>query len=152
ITVINVQAAVALHLIDERPEQARIALATIKEVSKETLGELRAVLQALRQGDEPPQRGPAPSLARLDELVARAANGGLQTRTEIEGNLDDLPMSVALAAYRIVQESLTNVIRHAGAASATVRVAHQPDTLTVQVDDEGGAVTPIAEPGPGKGI
>jgi signal transduction histidine kinase len=152
ITVINVQAAVALHLFDERPEQTRTALATIKEVSKETLGELRSVLQALRQGDEPPQRAPTPTLARLDELVSRAANGGLQIRTEIEGSLDSLPVSVDLAAYRIVQEALTNVIRHAGAASATVRVSHQQDTLTLQVDDEGGTATPASEPGPGRGI
>lgn len=156
ITVINVQAAVALHLIDERPEQARTALATIKDVSKETLGELRSVLQALRQGDEPPQRAPTPTLARLDELISRATTAGLQIRTEIAGSLDSLPVGVDLAAYRIVQEALTNVIRHAGAASATVRVCHQDGALTLEVDDEGGAVTPLAEPdseqSPGRGI
>jgi signal transduction histidine kinase len=147
ITVINVQASVALHLIDERPEQARTALATIKEVSKETLGELRTVLHALRQGDEPPQRAPTPSLARLDELISRATTAGLQIRTEIAGSLDSLPVGVDLAAYRIVQEALTNVIRHAGAASATVRVCQRDGALTLEVDDEGGPVAPLAEPG-----
>ena len=83
------------------------------------------MLTSLRQGDEPPLRDPTPSLGRLDDLLARTATGGLQIRTEIVGDLGSLPASVDLAAYRILQEALTNIIRHAGVASAVVRVVHR---------------------------
>ena len=137
ISLINVQAGVALHLIDERPEQARTALAAIKQASNEALGELRSVLDVLRQVDEASPRAPTAGLARLDDLVARAAAAGLSVRTEVEGESRPLPAGVDLAAFRIVQEALTNVARHAGPASATVRVAYGDDDLTVQVDDDG---------------
>lgn len=137
ISVINVQAAVALHLIEERPEQSRIALTTIKDVSKDALRELRFVLAALRQPDEPPKRAPAPSLANLDELVRRTAAGGLDVRTEIHGPLELMPASVDQAAYRILQEALTNVIRHAGSSTATVRVVHEGEVLVLEVKDDG---------------
>ena len=137
ISLINVQAGVALHLIDERPEQARDALSAIKQASKDALGELRSVLDVLRQVDEQPPRTPAPSLARLEELVSRSAAAGLSVRTEIEGRPRAVPAAIDLAAYRIVQEALTNVVRHAGAATATVRVLYADDDLSVEVDDDG---------------
>jgi signal transduction histidine kinase len=137
ISVINVQAAVALHLIEERPEQARTALSAIKDVSGDALRELRSVLAALRQPDEPPERAPAPSLANLDELLRRSAGGGLEVRTEIAGPLESLPASVDLAAFRILQEALTNVIRHAGTSAATVRVVHEGEMLMLEVEDDG---------------
>src|SRR6266542_944234 len=137
ISLINVQASTALHLIDERPEQARTALAAIKQASKEALGELRSVLDVLRQVDEASPRAPTAGLASLDDLVARTAAAGLEVRTRVEGEPRALPAGVDLAAFRIVQEALTNVARHAGPASATVRVAYGDDDLTVQVDDDG---------------
>jgi signal transduction histidine kinase len=137
ISLINVQAGVALHLIDERPEQARTALAAIKQASNEALGELRSVLDVLRQVDEASPRAPTAGLASLDDLVARAATAGLAVRTRVEGEPRPLPAGVDLAAFRIVQEALTNVARHAGKASATVRVAYGDADLTVQVDDDG---------------
>jgi DNA-binding NarL/FixJ family response regulator len=137
ISLINVQAGVALHLIDQQPEQARSALAAIKQASKDTLGELGSVLDVLRHDDEALPRSPTSGLARLDELVARAEAAGLVVRTRIEGEPRPLPTGMDLAAFRIVQEALTNVTRHAGPATATVRVAYGQGELTVQVDDDG---------------
>ena len=114
ISLINVQAGVALHLMDEQPGQSRSALQAIKQASNDALGELRSVLDVLRQGDEAPPRTPASGLAHLDRLVAGAEATGLQVRTRVEGTPRPLPAGTDLAAYRIVQESLTNVTRHAG--------------------------------------
>jgi signal transduction histidine kinase len=152
ISLINVQAGVALHLIDEQPEQARTALAAIKQASKEALGELRSVLSILRQVDETPPRAPAPSVARLDGLVSNASAAGIQVRTEVSGTPRTLPAGVDLAAFRIVQEALTNVARHAGRASATIRVGYGERDLTVQVDDNGNGTGQGGTPGGGNGI
>jgi signal transduction histidine kinase len=137
ISLINVQAGVALHLMDEQPGQSRSALVAIKQASNDALGELRSVLDILRQGDEAAPRSPASGLADLDGLVAGAGATGLEVRTRVEGTPRPLPAGTDLAAYRIVQESLTNVTRHAGPATATVRIAYGRDALTVQVDDDG---------------
>ena len=139
ISLINVQAGVALHLIDERPEQARPALAAIKDASKEALDELRSVLDVLRDGSgEAASLVPAPGLAAdLGDLVARTVAAGVDVRVDVEGERRPLPPSVDRAAFRIAQEALTNVVRHAGGATATVRVAYADDAVTVQVDDDG---------------
>jgi signal transduction histidine kinase len=170
ISLINVQAGVALHLMDERtaeapagtsagePEQVRAALAAIKLASKDALVELRSTLGVLRQVDEAAPRQPAPTLDRLDELVAGARAAGPDVRTEVAGTPTPLPPRVDLAGYRIVQEALTNVSRHAGpAAVVTVRLEHAADALVVRVDDDGGDhATSRAEtdpvPGGGNGI
>jgi signal transduction histidine kinase len=137
ISLINVQAGVALHLMDEQPGQSRGALEAIRQASNDALGELRSVLDVLRQGEEAPPRAPASGLAHLDRLVARASTSGLEVRTRVEGTPRPLPAGVDLAAFRIVQEALTNVTRHAGPASATVLVGYGHQELTVQVDDDG---------------
>jgi signal transduction histidine kinase len=152
ISLINVQAGVALHLIDERPEQARGALSAIKDASKEALGELRSVLNVLRQTDERPPRSPTAGLARLDELVSRATAAGLEVRTEVDGSPRPLAARVDLAAFRIVQEALTNVVRHAGPATATVRLAYGERELTLQVEDDGRGWTANGTTGGGSGI
>jgi signal transduction histidine kinase len=152
ISLINVQAGVALHLIDERPEQARGALSAIKDASKEALGELRSVLDVLRQTDERPPRSPTAGLARLDELVSRATAAGLEVRTEVDGSPRPLAAGVDLAAFRIVQEALTNVARHAGPATAIVRLAYGERELTLQVDDDGRGRPADATPAGGSGI
>ncbi len=136
ISLINVQAGVALHLIDERPEQAREALAAIKHASRDALGELRSVLDALR-ADGPAPRTPTAGLARLDEVVTGAAAAGLRVVTSIEGDAGPLPAALDLAAFRIVQEAVTNVIRHADTAHAAVRLSYGDDVLEVEVCDEG---------------
>ncbi|MEU6546017.1 sensor histidine kinase [Streptomyces sp. NPDC046859] len=137
ISVINVQAGAGLALLDTDPEQARTALTTIKAQSKEALGEVRQVLDTLRAPGAAP-RAPAPGLARLPELVAQAAGAGLTV--EVEGEPPPLPPGTDLAAFRIVQEALTNVVRHSGSRRARVRF-EQADgpTLRLRVDDDGPA-------------
>jgi signal transduction histidine kinase len=156
ISLINVQAGVALHLMDEQPGQSRSALAAIKQASNDALGELRSVLDVLRQGDEAPPRAPASGLAQLDSLVAGAEATGLNVRARVEGTPRPLPAGTDLAAFRIVQESLTNVTRHAGPATTTVLLAYGEKDLTIQVDDDGRGVEPPSVAGiplrPGRGL
>jgi signal transduction histidine kinase len=152
ISTINVQAGVAAHLIGEQSDQARDALITIKDTSKDALRELRDTLGMLRQvDDERAPRTPSPSLARLDELVAAMSAGGMEVRVERTGAPRPLPPTVDRAAYRIVQESLTNVTRYAHASTATVSLDYGPYDLTVQVDDDGRGSS-AAVPTGGSGI
>jgi len=153
LSLINMQSGVALHLNKELPDQARNSLTAIKQASKEALTELRSVLDILRQEGEPAARSPTWTLARLDDLVSQAAAAGLEVRAETEGEERRLPFAVDVAAFRIVQEALTNVTRHAGPATATVRVSYGDRDLTVQVDDDGrGQQGHGRAPGSGKGI
>ena len=152
LSLINVQSGVALHLGEELPEQARSSFSAIKQASKEALSELRSVLSVLRQEDEPAPRSPTSTIARLDDLVSQAAAAGLAVRTEIDGPPRPLPFSVDAAAYRIVQEALTNVTRHAGPATAMVRVCYAEQDLAVQVDDDGTGPPPGPPAGNGRGI
>ncbi|MEU0396909.1 sensor histidine kinase [Streptomyces sp. NPDC006208] len=138
ISVINVQAGVGLALLDSDPEQARTALTTIKAASKEALGEVRQVLDTLRAPGAAP-RAPAPGLARLPELVEQAASTGLRVDVATEGEPRPLSPGADLAAFRIVQEALTNVVRHSGSRTARVRIVHTPGGLSLQVDDDGPA-------------
>ncbi|MFF7870566.1 sensor histidine kinase [Streptomyces qaidamensis] len=136
ISVINVQAGVGLALLDTDPEQARTALTTIKDQSKEALGEVRQVLDTLRApGDAP--RTPAPGLDRLPELVEQAAGAGLTV--DVGGKPPRLAPGTDLAAFRIVQEALTNVVRHSGSRHARVHLAHDARVLRLRVDDDGPA-------------
>ncbi len=135
ISLINVQASVALHLLDEQPDKARPALTTIKETSRDALHELRSALDLLRRGDEAP-RAPTPGLADLDALLAGVRASGLEVRVEYDQPPEPLPAAVELVAYRIVQEALTNVTRHAHARQAAVRLACA-DGVTVEVSDDG---------------
>jgi signal transduction histidine kinase len=137
ISLINVQASTALHLLDEHPEHARPALTSIKRASSEALGELRSVLDALRQVDEAPARAPAPDLSRLGDLVTQAAAAGLRVDTVTEGTVKPVPAAVELAAFRICQEAVTNVIRHAGRARARLALTYGERELVVQIDDDG---------------
>jgi signal transduction histidine kinase len=137
ISLINVQAGVGLHLMDSRPEQARDALTAIKQVSKETLGELRAVLDLLR-GDGSAPRTPTGGLGDLDTLVGRVRSPELDVRIERTGTERPMPPAVDLAAYRIVQEALTNVVRHAPSAHLVrVRLDYGAGELVVRIDDDG---------------
>ncbi|HEX3623050.1 MAG TPA: sensor histidine kinase [Acidimicrobiales bacterium] len=148
ISLINVQASVALHLLDEQPDEARPALTTIKEASRDALHELRTALDLLRRGDDAPL-APAPGLADLPALVDGVRAGGLDVRftppTVSEGTI---PAAVELVAYRIVQEALTNATRHARARVVTVGLGYsQGDALTVEVTDDGIGGRDDAAPG-----
>jgi signal transduction histidine kinase len=153
ISLINIHAGVALHLFDEQPQQARDALATIKQSSKEALVELRSILGLLRRADEDAPRAPTPSLAHLSDLVARSNAAGLDVRIDVEGDLAHLPRNVDVAAYRIIQESLTNVARHADRPDAVVRVHAVGGALDLEVLDEGsGSKRGVDLPSGGNGI
>jgi signal transduction histidine kinase len=143
LAAINMRAEIALHLLPKRPEQAGEALSAISRTSKEALDELRATLAVVRRSDPSGVRAPTPGLARLGDLMDRMTGTGVPVTVEVTGEPRAVPATVDLAAYRLVQESLTNVLRHAGAASATVRVAYEPDELAVTVTDTGrGAGSP----------
>ncbi|HSK96452.1 MAG TPA: sensor histidine kinase [Euzebyales bacterium] len=153
ISMINFQAGVAVHLLDTRPEQARIALVAIKQASKNALRDLRATLGVLREADaQDGARVPAGGLHRLDELVAGAEAAGLRLEVHTSGEPRELPAGVDLAAYRIVQESVSNIVRHAGTSTGTVTLRFGRDDLTVTIDNAAGARNGTASPGAGDGI
>jgi signal transduction histidine kinase len=135
ISLIAVQANVALEVMDRRPEQARIALSAIKDASRSALGEVRSVLTVLR-GDQAAPRDPAPDLGRLAHLVEMAQAAGLKVALSVIGDLEAVPLAVSQAGYRIVQESLTNVVRHAGAARVWILV-ESATGLRLRISDDG---------------
>jgi signal transduction histidine kinase len=140
IGVISVQAGVAAHLLHRRPDKAAESLAAIRQASDEALGELHAMLGVLRERDGDAggaPLSPAPGLAELDALVAQAAGAGVEVRVSLEGEPRRLPPAVDLAAYRVVQESLTNVVRHAGASRADITVTQLDGRVEVEVTDDG---------------
>jgi signal transduction histidine kinase len=138
IAALNVQAGVAADQIDDEPEQAKAALRTVRRASREAIAELKATVGLLRNGgggDAP--RAPAPGLAGLDGLVRTAAAAGVEVGVSVAGAERPLPAAIDLTAYRIVQESLTNVVRHARACSVTVHLGYDTDALVVRVHDDG---------------
>ncbi|MEJ8279634.1 sensor histidine kinase [Pseudonocardia spirodelae] len=137
VSLINVQAGVALYLMDDDPEQARTALTEIKRASRDLLREMRSTLGVLRGVDEHAPRLPTPGLDRLDALLDEVRAAGLPVRRRVEGEPWPLPTGTDLAAYRIVQESLTNTRRHAGPASAVVTLRYGDGALGLTVDDDG---------------
>ncbi|MFC8616048.1 sensor histidine kinase [Micromonospora purpureochromogenes] len=147
ISVIKVQAEVAVHVARKRGEPVPEALLAIREAGREAARELRATLEALRDDATTPPHG----LDHIPELVERAGRTGLAATLTIEGQRHDVPAAVGRTAYRIVQESLTNIARHATAATASVRIDCRPDVLAIQVDDDGKA-TPDSAPLPGVGL
>jgi signal transduction histidine kinase len=156
IGVISVQAGVAAHLLERRPAKAAESLAAIRQASDEALGELHAMLGVLRDGEDGrPPLAPAPGLEELDALVAQAAGAGVEVRVAVQGGPGRLPAAVDLACYRVVQESLTNVVRHAGATSAEVTITRTGDAVVVEVVDDGrgpAGGSPNGSAGSGQGI
>ncbi|HEX5966832.1 MAG TPA: sensor histidine kinase [Intrasporangium sp.] len=147
ISVIKLQSEVAVHVARRRGEEVPEALLAIQEAGREASRELRATLAALRDGDSNHAHG----IDHLPELVDRARASGLDATLTIEGERQDVPAAVGRTVYRIVQESLTNVARHADSASATVRIDWRPDALAVRIDDDGPA-TPGVTSAPGVGL
>jgi len=151
ISVIQVQAGVAVHLTRKRGEDVPPALLAIQEAGADAVRELRATLGALRSDDD----GDGSGLSQLDNLVARARAAGLPVTVTVTGTERPLPAEVDQAAYRIVQEALNNVSRHAGHARTSVHLHYTPEALSVQVNDDGnGTVTSTGtgSPGPGLGL
>jgi signal transduction histidine kinase len=154
LAVITMQAGVALHLLDkeraalarpgpqETPDRVAESLEAIKDTSREALAELRTTLEVFRSDSDEP-RSPLPGLARLDALLdgVRAAGREVTLIREESDDLQAVPAAVDQAAFRIIQESLTNVVRHAGAGHATVRVSRNAGMLAVEVSDDGPATS-----------
>ncbi|MEH0840914.1 histidine kinase [Micromonospora sp. CPCC 205711] len=150
LAAIHMQAEIALHLLAKRPEQAETALRAISRTSKEALDELRVTLTVVRRDEADAQRAPAPGLDQVPQLRDRLAGAGVPVTVTVDGEPRPLPVAVDLAAYRVVQESLTNVLRHAGPATAAVRLRYAPAEVAVEVTDTGrGAPTGV---GPGGGF
>ena len=150
---INVQASVGLHLMEKQPEKAAAALASIKETSKTALDEVRSVLGVLRaeHGADPgAPLIPEPDLARLTGLVASVISQGVDV--SLDNRLTVVPQAVQLAVYRIVQESLTNVVRHANASSAAVVLEEVDGSYRVTVTDDGHGVVAHSERSGGRGL
>jgi signal transduction histidine kinase len=146
ISVIKVQSEVAVHVARRRGEQVPQALLAIQEAGREATRELRATLEALRDDDTTPP----PGLDHVPHLVKQFQGTGLETTLTIGGHPHAVPALVSRTAYRIVQESLTNVTRHAAATAASVLIDYRPDALTVRVDDNGRATShPVPTPGLG---
>jgi signal transduction histidine kinase len=136
IAIINVHAGVTAYLLDKRPEGAREALVTIEETSAQALHEMRAVLGVLRDSDD--GRVPHPGLDQIDALTAMAREAGLDVTVDATPATAPVPSAVDHTAYRIVQESITNVIRHVGPTRVTIALDHGADALEIRVTDEGG--------------
>src|ERR1700753_1889361 len=147
ISVIQVQAGVAEHLARQRGDEGPPALHALHEAVADAARERRATLSVLRSTEDADGSG----LGHLENLVARARAAGLPVTVTVTGTQRPLPAEVDQAAYRIVQEALTNVSRHAGQAHTSVRLQYSPEALTVQVDDEGQAKGTGSDGGRGEG-
>jgi signal transduction histidine kinase len=142
ISVIAVQSGVGAHIASTQPEEAAKALAAIEATSRAALTELRRLLGVLRQEGEPQgDLTPVPGLADLEVLLAEVAKAGLAVKVRVEGKPLQLPAGVDLSAYRIVQEALTNVVKHAGEARAQVTIRYGDQDVTVEITDDGRGVT-----------
>ena len=137
ISVIVVQARGGRRLLDTEPAEARGAFDTIEETGQQALGEMRRLLGLLRESEEQLALAPQPSLVRIDDLVEQVRDAGLPVELAIEGEPTELPPGVDLSAYRIVQEALTNALKHAGPATARVTLRYGEDSLELEIADDG---------------
>ena len=140
LAAIKMQADVALHLLPKKPEQAEAALNAISRTSTEALDELRSTLAIVRRADAESPRAPAPGLDRLEDLRQRMTDAGVDIDLEVAGEPRPLSSAVDLAAYRVVQESLTNVLRHGRAKVATVRIGYDTGAVTLAISNPTGPV------------
>jgi signal transduction histidine kinase len=142
VSLMAVQSEAAASLLPDRPVEAGRSVQIIGDTAREALTELRRLLGVLRGPAEPgtarlPSTAPAPSIGELDEVLVQVRQAGIAVNLRVEGNPTKLAPGVDLAAYRIVQEALTNTIRHSGAAAAAVTVSYEPGYVTVSVTDTG---------------
>ena len=149
VSVMGIQAGAARRVMSRRPEQAQEILSAIEASSRQAVNELHRLLGFLRRADQPDELSPGPDLTRLDELVAHAAEGGLSVELVVDGERRSLPDTLELSAYRVIQEALTNALKHSGGTSATVRLGYQPAALEIDVVDDGedGAAQQYKETG-----
>ncbi|HXY94403.1 MAG TPA: ATP-binding protein, partial [Acidimicrobiia bacterium] len=144
-----VQAGVGIQVIDSDPAEAKRSLESISRASRSSLAEIRQVLGVLRDADGNAAYTPTPGLADLPKLVSEVSDAGLPVAMTVEGDTAQVPAGVGLAAYRVVQEALTNALRHARAGRATVRVDAADGLLQLEVTDDGRGVNGAASRGHG---
>ena len=150
-SIVAVQSGVGAHVLDSQPEEARKALDAVETTSRQALVEMRRLLGVLRQESEPQgSLAPAPGLAEVEALAADVARAGVRVEVRIEGARPELPTGLDLSAYRIVQEALTNTVRHAGPATARVAVRYSPTEVAVEVVDDGGGAAKGSESASGR--
>jgi signal transduction histidine kinase len=137
VSTMVIQAGGARRILDRDPARAAAAATLIERSGREALAEMRHLLGLLHVDDEPAEYAPQPTLARLDALVERARAAGLPVRLEVEDERPELTAGLDLAAYRVLQEALTNVIKHGGCAPTDVRVHYRADAVEVLVSDQG---------------
>jgi signal transduction histidine kinase len=152
LSVMIIQADGALYAADEHPEAPRQALGVIAATGRESLGEMRRLLGVLRGAGETAETAPQPGLGAIPQLVAGFREAGLEVELALPDQLPSVPPGVALAAYRIVQESLTNVLKHAGRAETVVTVTAEPRQLVVRVGNGPGERRPANDPDAGLGL
>ncbi len=153
LSIVAVQASAAETLIDDDPEQAKESIEHIRTTSKEALGDLRSMLDVLRTGPGDAPLAPSADLTRLDQLITPVREAGLEVTLDVQGNVSAAPAYASVSAYRIVQESLTNIVRHADATSVEIAIRATPRELALEITDDGrGAEAPIGETGEGHGI
>lgn len=170
VSLMTIQIAAARRVAKKSPEQADKALAAAEEAGRQSLNELRGLVSVLRSADasleeasipaepgarvpEPAPLTPMPRLGDLDDLIDGFRQAGLEVELDVQGVPPAaVPASIALAAYRVVQESLTNVLRHAGSTSARVTLSHRPTDIVVVVEDDGGDTAPTSAVGSGHGL
>jgi len=140
-SVMTVQAGAARRIIDQDPARARDALGTIERTGRQALGEMRRILEVLRDRGSGGDRAPLPGLDRLPDLVDQLQLSGLPVEVLVEGSARPLPQGVDLTAYRIIQEALTNTLKHAGPAHAGVTVRYSPAAVEIEVRDDGRGIT-----------
>ena len=148
--VMVVQAGAARHVLDEKPEAARYSLAAVEESGHEAMAELRRLLGVLNDDGEPAPLTPEPRLDRVDALVARVKEAGLPVELHVEGEARTLPPGVEVAAFRILQEALTNALKYAGGAATQAVLRFSADAVDVEVLDEGAVRAPAQ--GVGRGL
>ena len=137
LSMIAVQSGVGAHVMDTQPEEGRRALATIERVSRQALDEMRRFVGILRGGDEEVSLSPLPGLSEMNGLIEQVSAAGPEVELQVSGEARALPTGADVTAYRIVQESLTNVVKHAGADRARVVLNYAPDRLIIEVVDNG---------------
>ena len=147
LSVMTVQTSGVRRLLRPDQEKEREALLAVEHAGREALAEMRQVVGALRDPGEAPALAPQPGLSRIDKLVAQARDSGLPVDLEIEGAPIPLPPGVDLTAYRVVQEGLTNAIKHAAARKAEVRIRYEPDHVEIEVSDDGRGAAVISNGG-----
>jgi len=143
VSVMGVQAGAARRILSKQPDKVHEALSLIESSSRQAVAEMHRLLGFLRQGKQTDEPTPQPSLKQLKLLISEIQDAGLPVVVNIEGNERDLPPSTDLSAYRIIQESLTNVLKHAGASKATVTVHYGDGAIELKITDNGKGAAPV---------